>query len=426
MKKIAYLLLFSIFFTVTYPIKIDHKKLQVASLACAIGTIVTPSIIRYLHPAEYFEPTLQNIYAATIMQNQSIMTDETIYDYMESFRTETPNKVQNILISKSQDFKVTVKQGVDCLSEDSNQPIFIFSPYYYENFLKHPKKLSFYFPGAPGRAIYNTGYYLLKKIVPSQTIMFEYRDTLAGLNGGQAIDQKCLKLITDEVIKQNKNFVLFGVCRGSLTILNALTKLPKEYIQQNTRAVILEGVPLSFKDAFEQPLNVMPVIKWLPQKLTSALLGSLVKLALPNVCYQNSDVLEKLGNIPPNLPILIVHLKGDFVVNDENTKKLLISLLKSDHKNIHFLLFEDKDIDHNSMAKAEIYPYITNAFLQRYLLPHDHDLAEKGKILLPNTIIPLQCPLNLSVDNYIETLWENCAVNQHGKTMNQNLRKKNL
>lgn len=373
---------------------------------------------KWLRTPENFNPTLKTIHAITIDHAAQSDTQTTIHDYMEGLGNKQGQESQDVIISKTKNCIVRVQSGIDLSKTAAEQPVFVFSPLFMPKILKHPNKFSFYPPGAPGRALYAAGYYLSNKTIPSNCVTFEYRDTRGSLNVAQELDQQCLSMTINEANRQDHGVVLFGICRGSTNILTFLTEQPKEYLQKNVKAAIVEAAPFTLKDICEQNARALPIMKWLPQRVCSAALYALFRFVLPNHHYQESQILQKVNNIPEDLPLLIIHVKNDYCVNDQNIKELLQKLLETKHRNVHLLLFDNRELKHETICTAPVYPQATNAFLQKHGLPHDQALAKEGQEIIPSIQTPLACPAGTSIEKYIEELWNKGALNPDGTLAN--------
>lgn len=363
-------------------------------------------------------PTLESIYATTITPgDESVAPSKTVYGYLYDLNNGQKAQAQDLLLSKTKQSVVHIEPGVHCQSVAHGEPVFVFSTSFLPEPVKTPGKLQFYWPGAPGRALYSAGYYFSNKTLSATCIVFEYPDTPTTLNIAQELDQKCLNTVTDEVIRQGHPFVLFGKCRGATNILTLLTEKPKEYLQKNVRAAIIESAPLSLKHICEQTMRALPVLNWfywLSNTKSTAALYALFRFVLRNHHYQESSILNNLSNIPEDMPILIAHVLKDTVVYDQDIKTVLQKLLETGHTNVHFLLFDNTHLDHYTISGAPAYPLAVNAFLKRYQLLHLDDLATQGEQIMPAVTVPLACPAGLSAKSYIDELWSTCALNPDG------------
>lgn len=384
-------------------------------VACCVGAGLA---IKWLRTPEDFKPTLNTIHAITVNPIAKSNTQTTIHDYMKALGNKQSEESQDVIISKTKNCIVHVCSGIDLSKTAAEQPVFVFSPLFMPKIIKHPALFSFFPPGAPGRALYAAGYYLANKTIPSNCVTFEYRDTRGSLNVAQELDQQCLSMTIKEVNRQDHGVVLFGICRGSTNILTFLTEQPKEYLKKNVKAAIMEAAPFTLKDICEQNARTLPVMKWLPQRACSAALYALFRFVLPNHHYQESQILQKVHNIPEDLPLLIIHVKNDYCVYDENIKALLQKLLETKHRNVHLLLFDNKELKHETICTAPVYPQATNAFLQKHGLPHDRALAREGQEVVPSILTPLACPEGTSLEKYIEELWTKRALNPDGTQTN--------
>lgn len=386
------------------------------------GAIALYTFESFFNQPEKFKPTLEKLNATTITPIDANTASISIYDYMEKLGSGQYAQSQNVLVSSTNKCHVRVEQGIDLTAMQPHEPVLLFSPYFLPALVKHPEKLQFYIPSTPGRSFYTAGYYLKNKTIPTTCITFDYRDTRTAINVGQSLDQQCLSLITDEIVRQEHPFILFGCCRGAINILKFITEKPTDYLEKNLRAVIVESPALSLKDICEQTVRSRPILNLLPHDAGSAALYTLLRWALPNHAYQESTILANIDNIPKDLPMLIIQVKNDTLVAEDKTKKLVKKLVETGHSQVHLLVFTDKNLNHYTISTASLYPAGVNAFLQHYGLPHNATLAAQGYDCISFITQPLSCPTGMSAKDYIQQVWDHNTVNPDGSSVSTTTR----
>lgn len=373
-----------------------------------------------LAQAGSLEKIQESLYLATLtpLASGESSPKTTIYDYLEHLKTTKQLVSQDVLLSKTKNCCVHIEPGVSSSSIKTGEPVFVFSASFMPEPIKTPGKLQFYWPGASGRTLYEAGYYCMNKTIPTACVAFDYPDTRTTLNVGQASDQHCLDMVTQQVIANGHPYILFGKCRGATTILNFITNKPQEYLREHVRAVIVETAPLSLRHICEQSMRALPVLNWfywLSDKKATAALYALFRFVLPNHLYEETSLLQKIDAIPKDLPILVIHIINDTVVYDEDIKLLLQTLLETGHTSVHLLLYNDHNLNHYTVAKASTYAPAVNAFLQKYDLPHTETLAQQGAETVPATTVPLACPATMNAREYIQKVWQYHPVTGDGK-----------
>lgn len=211
--------------------------------------------------------------------------------------------------------------------------------------------------------------YLKRNIFHGPSIAFIYQDDRRAFNFGQDLDQKTLNTLYEKT--GNRELILYGLCRGALTILGWL----ENFENNNTiKAVILESPALSLKDiCLEVGKNSLNMTQ-------GRLLHFLFKNYFPNYDSNNTstlNALEKL-HVTPETPFFIGHIKGDNITTDEKVS-LLVKTLRATRTNPIYFFVCDEALDHGKLSRSQAYQQTVNAFLKKYDLPHDASLAEQGE-----------------------------------------------
>jgi len=215
--------------------------------------------------------------------------------------------------------------------------------------------------------------YLKKNIFHGPSITFVYKDNRRAFNFGQQLDQH----IFDTLYKatENKNLILYGLCRGATTILGWLTAYDNN---KNIKAVILESPALSLKDIClgigKQYTNL---------SLQGWFLNLFLSIYFPLYEKEQESLIDNLDHLSlaQNVPIFIGHIKGDQITTDEKVMLLVKTLRRKCTNPIYFFICAEP-LDHGALSKSTTYQQVINAFLKKYNLPHNTLLAEQGLELL--------------------------------------------
>jgi len=150
----------------------------------------------------------------------------------------------------------------------------------------------------------------------------QYRRTV---NFGQELDQECLNMVYEEVVKRNPQakIVFLGVCIGATTILNYLAG-PLGGIEKfsHLHAVVLESPYISFNEVVRHMGNsYLPFgLKWLlPAVFKQWFINAKTDIS-------STQILKSYKNIPTNVKMFISCLKNDAVCSRQNIEKIKKSL----------------------------------------------------------------------------------------------------
>jgi hypothetical protein len=413
MKKQSATFLVLLILATSVPAKpMEHSASMGKPAAYFLGAVGLYCAARYWATPEQFQPTLTTTNVRTITPVTTTSHAISLHDYMQQMGNASCEQSQEVMLRKKSYVRATV--GIDLSHVDQDRPVFVFSPSFLPIILKHPQKFLFFPPSAPGRSLYTAAHYLANKSLPTTSITFDYRDTRSSLNVAQELDQRCLKMVTDEIVRQKHGYVMFSVCRGSANLLAFLTQQPQETLQKDVKAVVMASAPFSLKSISQQTMRALPILNLIPHRIGTEMLYGFFRALFPNHRYQESSILERVHNIPQELPMLIIHVKGDSVVYDGDIQALLQKLLETGHTRVHVLLLDNKHLDHYTMSTAPVYPQAINAFLQTYDLPHDHELAQTRYEARDLVVQPLCCPSEKSIQQYIRDLWGRGAISPEG------------
>ena len=219
--------------------------------------------------------------------------------------------------------------------------------------------------------------YLGRNIFHGPSITFVYKDNRRSFNFGQQVDQQALNTLYKTT--QNREVILYGLCRGATTILNWL----ENYENKNTiKAVILESPALSLKDIFTGLGEHYAFFN-----IKSSRLLFFFNKYFPNYNRNETNVIEHLEqmHIDNDIPLFIGHIEGDSITTDANVG-LLVKTLRSTRKNPVYFFVSKEHLDHGMLSRSVDYQKTVNAFLKKYDLPHDYALAQAGENLLQQSL----------------------------------------
>jgi dienelactone hydrolase len=191
---------------------------------------------------------------------------------------------------------------------------------------------------------------------------------------GQEYDIQTLSKTYAEHIKKypTGDVVLHGFSRGAATVLNFLATsykgLPTK--DQRVRACILEA-------CYDKlPASPSMVPQWLFEWI------------FPGYKPQGIWPKDVVENFPKNIPVLLVTSKKDVRVPATCSWQLYDALRNADHTYVHILELENSahpGYTYENAADREKYETTVHAFYKKYGLPHDPELAEKGKVTFGQT-----------------------------------------
>ncbi len=184
-------------------------------------------------------------------------------------------------------------------------------------------------------------------------------------NFAQLDDINALKEAYDEY--NVDKVVLVGSQRGAATAINFAANEP-----ERLAALILESPFDSIENAFYDYWGWLSFYKNYKNKINHpAYNGSAIK------------PINIVDNINQDIPILFVHSKVDSEFPVQCSQRLYAKLKNKNHKHIYFLeLKTGKHMEYHLSKDASRYQYVVHAFLAKYNLPHNKELAKKGKDLL--------------------------------------------
>lgn len=216
--------------------------------------------------------------------------------------------------------------------------------------------------------------YYADNFIHCPSFVFDYPLSLGIFKPGKTEAQQSLDTIYLQITKCHANAkgILLGLSLGGYIALRwAAHNNPT-----NIAAAIVECPLINptniVRDFME---NKAPIVKHYPSIARS------MAESLANRFNLNHEILiEDIQKFPPSLPLLIVHLKDDPIVTDNAMQRLITALQKTGNPYIYFLVVEDPshELTHGNLNSSIVFQKTTNAFLARYQLPHNAQLAQEG------------------------------------------------
>lgn len=209
-------------------------------------------------------------------------------------------------------------------------------------------------------------------VINAPCYSFDYSDTPRYLNLGQSKDVACLRTAYDEIVRKNPHAQIVGIgdCRGSKALLEFATEQPDKL-----KALVLMAPFISLQELARHIAN-----NYLKFPYSDKLLHNFMHYALPSVNLDQDNLADRLALINPKTPIFIAHRLNDSVISHRDIK-LLVNRLR-DNKDVYLLEITNTESPHSRLSHIPELQQALNAFYATYDLPHDLQLAQKGKELL--------------------------------------------
>ncbi|MEX0849766.1 MAG: hypothetical protein WD055_06045 [Candidatus Dependentiae bacterium] len=182
----------------------------------------------------------------------------------------------------------------------------------------------------------------------------------------QAYQEMCL-------INPDQRFIFGGLSRGAAAMLNFLA-IDKP---QQVDAVVLESPFSSMRDVAQNIvgscfLNNIPYVK----EISPYLVGL--------IFWQYSDAgihpIDVVQNIDPNIPIMVISKKDDYLVPTCITQHIVDALKANGHTKIHHLVLNNgKHGKYILGNEGERMQNVVHAFYKQYDLPHNELYAALGR-----------------------------------------------
>ncbi len=202
------------------------------------------------------------------------------------------------------------------------------------------------------------------------------RNTHTGL--AQASEIACMRAAYEKTIAlQPDGIVLYGISRGSSTIINMVAQCHQEGIDLSLiKAIILES---PFADA-EDTLATFATRCKVPLFFARFLVKRIFK---EYDRYQNKPI-DAVRYLPSDIPILFVCLQADAVVPYASTLRLYEELKKHERDNVYLLSLFGNGFHANLPWAAQGHTYYPalQTFYQIADLPYDVTAAKEGTTYL--------------------------------------------
>lgn len=201
---------------------------------------------------------------------------------------------------------------------------------------------------------------------------------LAQVNFGQGPDIACLQKTFKnhkERFENNSKLMLYGTSRGAACLFNAcaLQEIPLDEV----RGVILEGC---FDDVHQVMMKgTLPVNTFLARIARHGF-----SLIYRGYDIQGPKPIDLVRYYPKNVPTLFITSEKDMLVPMHLTLNLFQALKNLGYENVYVLIL--KHSPHSEYMRhsedQERYQKGVHAFYQICGVPHDPELAQKGRSLL--------------------------------------------
>ncbi len=220
--------------------------------------------------------------------------------------------------------------------------------------------------------------YIQSGSIQCSTIGFDYIDTVDNFDHGCAIRAECLRHTLNHVQQKTKNIILFGDSIGAKTILCLATQNPLDHV----KALVLESPLFDMKNMVRN--EAKHDFWWLPDSGKEKLYDMLCRI-LPKYKPEDEITLERLANVPKDIPIFYAHLYNDNLIDNQTAKDLVKALRDSEHT-VYFIVIDNPKAKHSRIADSQPFIKAVNAFYKKYDLPYNADLAQEGQEILERAL----------------------------------------
>lgn len=164
---------------------------------------------------------------------------------------------------------------------------------------------------------------------------------------------------------RKKSVVLYGTSRGSAVIFN-YTALEHP---QEVKAVVCEGLFDSIEHV--NTATRSSLVRWLTSMLPT----------VSQFNHQGIVPIKLIGQIPKDMPILLITSRNDMTVPCECTINIYNQLRDTGHDHVHILILQKAYHRFYAGCKEEreLYKETVHAFYKRYGLPYIAEYADKGE-----------------------------------------------
>lgn len=253
------------------------------------------------------------------------------------------------------------------LPENLNTPIFIHSG-------PRDDVLGRLWKNRGGHGVRCTHPWVKNSIINGPLVAFDYFYERDGFDFGQGVNIDCLDLIYNQIKTKNPAapVVIAATCIGAKITLEFAASRNTDAI----KALILESPFIDTKILLRN-LEKNYGVSWLPLEVQSVLRWYFAD-SKKSLHKPHAD----LSKIRSDMPIFSAHLDNDSYINNKEMKELIDQLRKNGNQNIYLLVIKDGTHHHGHLNYHKTFAQASSAFLARYGLPHNAQLAQEGKELL--------------------------------------------
>ena len=200
------------------------------------------------------------------------------------------------------------------------------------------------------------------------------------VNLAQEGDIQALTAIYKQVKQESpeSKIVLMGMSRGASAIITFVAT------QQPTgiKALVLEA-------PFDTLETILTQLKKKYEHASAAEQAAIARQwNFPNYNKQGIKPINVVNKINKHIPILLIHSRQDTLIPFESSKALYTKLRQSGHKHVYLLeLYYGEHARYQFSKSALTYQQVVNAFYKKYGIPHDPELARKGKKLFESLAV---------------------------------------
>lgn len=204
------------------------------------------------------------------------------------------------------------------------------------------------------------------------------------------------KIRPGETSQAPKKTLLFGVSQGTATLTNWLAQKTHKEQKETTELLLLEGVLGSGNRGIMHTVeSAAPIVTYLP--FARAWMPFLAKIFFPTYNPFGKSALSSAKKLSPELPVVIMHNKGDKQLSINDARELYCTLRESGNDNA-YLIETDNGAAHFDILspwyRQDGYPErqekiaALQAIYKKHGLPRVQDESEPTAELLQETYQP--------------------------------------
>jgi hypothetical protein len=318
------------------------------------------------------KPTLQGLNTYTLEPLQASANSHKqikVREFAKAIRHKKAPEIAQITIyeSKSKEIKgySTIHKGV---IQTPSPYITLISRGY--ALLENPKN------GLPrqGGGLVDSYLRLRNNIICTPAVTFDLPDERKTFNFCQKLDQECINVVYQEIRKKNPHakIIMAGDCRGALNVLKFATLNP-----ENVDVLVLFSPFISARELTHTASHTY--LKQYLGKESCGLLHNFFQWWFPNYDPAQDNLMDTIEKIQGK-KILIVHRAGDALISDKSVLNLVKGLQINNE--VHFSVIHDTSAKHSRLAHLPRCQELVNAFFAYHGIPHNIELAHRGKELL--------------------------------------------